>query len=291
MSGAGVLAIACGLDPSGLADLDGGVGDHDDGGAGADAFDLPEACSSLDASACLGALPAGWQPVSVGSSCPAGYQAVPFVTDPSVPDGGCTCGACTVSGTYSCDASVPISGGNGCGDNPFANATPGQCSNVNQTQHLKAHLVKATGSVSCSAPNDAGSGAVATPTTVCVPGCDVDFCAGASLCAMADGHRACPPGLPRSLYVGTGADPGCAPCGCDASAPENCAGTVTAYYGNDCTPGDEAGTWPVDTCQYIQAKYKSVHVDLTAPPATCTVASATVEGDASLIGEKTVCCQ
>jgi len=216
------LAGACALDESGLLD------------AGAD-VNVPEACATLDA-ACLGSLGSEWSPVTIGDGgCGTGFSSVTLATNPRLLDGGCACGACTTSGAFTCPPS-PISGGNQCNDSPLVNAPTGTCTQAN-AQHLKAHSVQATGSVACSAPNDAGAGATSDGLTVCIPGCNVDFCGGASRCVMADGNVTCPSGFQLAAHAGTGVDPHCAPCACEAGAPGYCGGTVTGFETDDCTDG------------------------------------------------------
>lgn len=277
----GALAFACGIAENGLLDVDGGGVD----------VQIPETCASLDAS-CLGALSSEWQPVSIASgTCGSAGVGVTLVTNPRVLAGGCACAACAPLGAFTCNSPVPISGGNGCGDDPFASATPGACTNVSSTQHLQAHAVQAAGSVTCAAANDAGAGATTDAVTVCAPSCTTDFCGGASRCAMAEGDVACPAGLTLFAHAGTAADPGCAPCACEAGAPGNCGGTVTAYYNDNCVPADDAGTFAIDSCNFINNKYTSVLVTLTPPDASCTPTTTSITGDASLIGTKTICCQ
>ncbi len=212
-------------------------------------------------------------------------------TNPHVLAGGCACGVCTQTNAFTCDAGVPISGGNNCGDDPFATATPGACTNVNATQHLKAHAIEATATAQCAAPNDAGTGASSDSILVCVPGCAVDFCGGSSRCAMAEGNVACPSGFSLFAHAGTGVDPGCAPCTCEAGAPGTCSGNVTAYFNDGCDAGDDAGVYPIESCNVIDNQYQSVFVALTPPDASCSLTSSTITGDASLIGTMTICCQ
>ena len=277
-------ASACAISESGLLPDDAGSLD----GGGNDVAILP--CTTLDA-ACLGALDPIWKPVATtDASCAAGWTSVHLQTNPHDIPGSCACGACSVVGSYACTTGVPISGGNNCGDSPFATATPGQCTNVTATQHLQAHGTNATGSVSCSAPGDAGTGAASDDLALCVPGCDSDFCGGGSRCIVAEGDVACPNGFLLFTHAGTGVDPGCGPCPCEAGAPGACSGTVTAFFNDNCQAQDDAGTFGIETCNYISQQYKSVWVDLTPPDASCTV-TGSPDGDASLLGEKTICCQ
>lgn len=279
--GLAVMAGACALSESGLLVDAGGIGD----------VNVPEACSTLDA-ACLGALSSAWTPVALGDGgCGADWTPVHLRANAHDVAGSCVCGECNVVGAYVCDAGVPISGGdNNCGDSPFATATPGQCTNVNPTQHLKAHQIAASGTVGCFAANDAGTGAASDDFVVCIPGCSADFCGGPQECVMAEGAVGCPSGYNLAARPGTGVDPGCGPCPCEAGPPGDCAGTVTAFFQDNCQAADDAGTYVVDSCTVITAQYKSVDVELTAADASCAVTAAPT-ADASLTGVKTLCCR
>ncbi len=261
---------------------------------GADVPTLPQGCTTLDA-ACLGNLTAGWRPVSVSdaSSCGQGFEAGTLVTNARTLAGGCACGACQPVGSFSCAGPVPISGGNGCNDPPIANATPGVCTQAS-AQHLEAHNVQATGSVTCFAGNDAGAGATTDTLTVCVPGCTADFCGGASRCVLSEGDLPCPSGFTLFAKAGTGADPGCAPCACEAGAPGQCSGTVTGFESASCGDSGLVHGYPVGTCNVFdnQTDYQSVLVTLGAPDASCfAIDAGSSGGDASLLEVKTICCQ
>jgi len=274
-----VAVAACALDQTGLLD------DGDDGGD-----DAIQPCTTLDA-ACLGALDPSWKPIALADGgCGLGFSPETWKTNPRDVPGSCVCGACEVVGSYACEAGVAVRGGNTCTDNPIAIATPGVCTNNTATQHIEAYAVQATGTVGCFAPNDAGTGAVTDDLDLCVPGCYADFCGG-SPCVYAEGDVACPSGFTFVAHAGTGADPGCAPCACEAGAPGTCGGTVTAYYNLGCDAGDEAGTFGIQSgCGFIGPQYQSVLVELVPPDAGCSVTGAS-SGDASLTGEKTICCQ
>jgi hypothetical protein len=210
-----------------------------------------------------------------------------------VTDGGCACGACQVTGSYTCTGGVAISGGNGCADPPIAHASPGACAPA-QAQHIQATPPAATGPVGCFAPNDAGSGATADPFTVCLPTCSADFCAASNRCIIADGNVACPKGFTLLSRAGTGADPGCPACACKADPPGPCGGTVTVFDNATCTDSGASATYPVNTChQYsTTAVYQSVLVNLVEPDASCSATrSISSAADASLTGIKTICCE
>jgi acyl-coenzyme A thioesterase PaaI-like protein len=280
----GVAAVAaCGLSESGLLDADGGAD-----------VNVPEACATVDA-ACLGALGPEWKPVSVGDAgCAPGFTAQALVTNPRLLDGGCACSACQVTGSFACNGPTRISGGNNCDDPAIAQALTGQCTQAH-AQHLQAYVSQATaGTIGCTAANDAGAGATGDDVTACIPtSCTADFCGGGSICAMAEGDVACPSGFTLFGHVGTSVDPGCAACACDASAPGNCSGNVTGFETTNCTDGGLVHTYAVGTCNVFDnnTDYSSVLVTLVPPDASCTTASAAVSGDASLAGEKTICCK
>ena len=291
---------ACGLPLGGLG-APGDVGAGDASVTGGDAStsgeaDVPEGASSCVAvdAACLGALPAGWQPVSVtDAGCAADFDAATLLLNPRVADGGCACGACQIVGSFRCEAGVPISGGDGCNDPTLVTPAPGACIAA-QAQHVEAHPPAASGTVGCFVPSDAGTGVTTDSLTVCVPGCAADFCGSSSRCVLSDGEVPCPAGFTLLAQAGTGADPGCAPCPCDAGPPGTCGGTVTVFGGASCGDAGSAATYPVGTCNQFSTSinYESLVVDLVPPTASCSSSSTTPgPADASLLGVHTICCQ
>jgi hypothetical protein len=274
---------ACSISESGLLEAADGGAD-----SGPDAI---EPCATIDAS-CLGVLDPQWKPVAVtDAGCPAMFTPVTLYENPVLLDGGCACGACQVQGSYSCTAPIPISGGDNCGDNPIAWAEAGVCTPTQATQHLEAYSQKATGSVGCSAPANAGAGATADLVVTCVPGCGADFCGGASVCVMADGVVDCPPGFSLQAHAGTSVDPGCGSCPCQPDPPGDCTGTVTAFQQPGCSDAGVVHVWDVGTCNYFSEQYQSVYVTQTPPDASCTVTGPPEAGIATLVGEKTICCR
>jgi hypothetical protein len=292
----GAWAVACGLPVAGLgAVVDGSVGADGAGGddGGSATGESGPGCATVDA-ACLGGIPSGWQPVTVGDGgCPSAFTAAVLATNPRTPDGGCACGACQVVGSFTCTGMTTITAGDGCGDSPplVAGASPETCTKpANTAQHVEAHLVAASGTVACSAANDAGAGATTDPLTVCYPSCTADFCASSPHCIAADGDVACPGGFALLAKAGTGADPGCAACACDAGPAGACGGTVTVYADDVC--GDAgSSTYPVGTCNTYGGAYASLFVHLEPPDAACTVTAPSASGHASLVGTRTICCQ
>lgn len=298
---AGAWIGACGLPQSGLsASLDDGGG-RDGTAAIVDGSRTPDGPGDGETGAspacapdagCLGALPTGWRPVGVSDAgCAAGFTAMPLLVNPRLADGGCACGACQTVGSFACSGGVAVSGGDNCADPTLVTVTPGTCAAAS-AQHVEAHPPQATGSVACTVANDAGTGALTDTLTVCVPGCSVDYCQTAQRCVEAEGDLACPSGFTLLARAGTGADPGCAPCACEAGPPGTCGGTVTVYDNGSCADSGGAATYAVGGCtQYsTSSNYQSVLVELVAPDASCSAQTA-VEGDASLTGVKTICCE
>lgn len=297
----GAWGAACGLPLSGEGPLDGeaGPGTGPDGSLGGEGGaeggggdDGPVACTTLDA-ACLGGIPAGWQPVTVGDGgCPAAFTAATLRTNPRVADGGCACGACQVVGQYQCTNSVAVSGGDGCNDPTLVTALPDTCTQA-QAQHVEAHPIGAGGTVGCFAANDAGTGAATDPLTVCYPACTADFCGGGGRrCIVSEGDVPCPGGFTLLAKAGTGADPGCAPCACDAGPAGPCRGSVTVFDTNDCADSGASATYAVGTCNQFSTSnnYNSLVVHLVPPDASCTASAGPGAADASLVGVRTICC-
>lgn len=297
----GAWLAACGLPQGGLgATIEAGAG----GGGGNDATASTEGssaggddegggqgCSSVDA-ACLGPLPSGWQPIGLtDGGCGPGFTGATLVTNPRIEDGGCACGACQVVGAFACNAAVSISGGDNCTDPTLVDASPGVCTQA-QAQHVEVHPVAATGTVACSAPNDAGFGAAFDELKVCVPGCAADYCSGASRCIAAEDQVPCPTGFTLFAYAGTSADPGCAPCACEAGAPGLCDGSVTVFLDDQCSADASPTVYSVGSCNTNSVDYNSLRVDLVPPTPTCSVpGGGSLGGDASLEQVRTICCQ
>ncbi|HEY3821685.1 MAG TPA: hypothetical protein VGL81_31175 [Polyangiaceae bacterium] len=295
---AGAWTAACGLPLGGLGtSLDAGGFDAsmsgDDAGA-SDETGVPPGCVALDA-ACLGVLATGWQPVTVtDAGCGAGFDAATLLVNPRVGDGGCACGACQIVGSFGCDGSVPVSSGDGCNDSPvLVTASPGVCTAA-QAQHVEANPPSATGTVGCFVPNDAGTGVTTDPLTVCLPGCSADYCGTSPRCVLSAGDVPCPFGFTLLAQAGTGADPGCPACPCEAGPPGTCGGTVTVFTADSCADSGSSTTYPVGTCNQLSTTqdFESLVVDLVPPDASCSSSSAAPgPADASLLGVSTICCQ
>ncbi|MGH7293736.1 MAG: hypothetical protein ACRELB_02330, partial [Polyangiaceae bacterium] len=128
--------------------------------------------------------------------------------------------------------------------------------------------------------------------TLCLPGCSTDYCASTSRCVAADDEVPCPQGFTLLAHAGTSADPGCAPCTCEAGAPGTCGGSVTVFGDNACTPDAATSTYGVSTCNQYPTDYRSLRVDLVPPTPSCSPSAGGPDpGDASLVQVRTICCQ
>jgi hypothetical protein len=301
--------VACGLPVAGLgATKDGAVGPGQDapstgdgtvtgddaetvdGGGGAPDTGSP-ACTDVDAS-CLGPLPTGWQAITItDGGCNPGFTLATLVTNPRIADGGCACGPCQAIGTYDCEAGVVITSGDTCTDSPpLANTTPGTCTQAS-AQHVQANMPHATGTITCFAASDAGSGASVDTLGVCVPDCTADYCSAPSRCVMAEGDVPCPTGFQPFARAGTSADPGCAPCACEAGAPGTCGGSVTVYTDDACN--NAGATYDAGSCHQFstQQDFSSLRVAAVPPAPSCVPSSGAADpGDASLEQVRTICC-
>jgi hypothetical protein len=288
----GLLAAACGIDFVGSLEEHAGGADSSTDGAFGDRS-LPSSCVTLDAS-CLGTLPDIWKPISVAApGCEVGFSSVSLVVNPRNAAGSCACGACRPQGSYTCTGTTAISGGNTCDDSPIAQAPPGTCTNAS-AQHLRGTPPKASGNVTCFAPNDAGTGPMADELAVCVPGCSANFCGSASRCVIAEGAQACPSGFKLQAQAGTGVDPQCPPCECEAGVPGKCEGTVLAFDNANCPDSGTIKTYAVGTCNtFPSGNYDSVLPMLVPPDASCFAVpqANALTPDAALVGAKTICCQ
>ena len=212
--------------------------------------------------------------------------------NPRLGNGGRGCGPCQVLGTFSCGA-ISISGGNSCADPTLVDAAPDVCTPAS-AQHMEGDPPAVLGTVTCFAPNDAGTGVTTDPVTVCTPGCAADYCAMAVRCVLADGDRTCPAGFTRSIKAGTGADPHCASCACQVAPPGPCTGTVTVFDNGTCSAGGISSTYTVGTCNQFSttSNYNSVLAQLVPPVGACAPAAVSPgTGDAGLTGLQTICCK
>lgn len=299
-------AVACGLPLGGLgAAGDAGAGDATTTGDDSSGTDetgteasVPPGCTTLDA-ACLGALPTGWQPVSVtDAGCGADFDAATLLVNPQLSESSCACGTCQLVGAFACNGAVTVTSGDGCNDTPayIASAVPETCIAAPNggAQHVEAHPPTAAGNVGCFVPNDAGTGVTTDTLTICVPGCSADYCGASPRCVLSEGDVPCPAGFSLLTQAGTGADPGCPACPCEAGAPGPCGGTITVYGAASCADSGGSATYPVGTCNQFSTSndFNSLIVALVPPDASCAVSGTPPgPGDASLVGVRTICCQ
>jgi hypothetical protein len=280
-------AAACGLGLVGT-ETTSGPDAAVDGGDGRDAS--KPICANLNAP-CLGKLDPIWQPIALGPACPASFEVIATVSaDAKTTPTSCSCGACQPTGAFSCP-NFGVKSGDSCNDNgTIASGTSNTCVNTSASQHLNGIVAAPTGTVSCAAPNDAGTNVGANTLTLCAPtSCSVDFCGGASKCVVADGEQTCPTGLTLRAKAG---DLACPPCNCASlKASGSCSGVITAFTDKGCPDGGQQKTYPLNQCNNYHDfanDFSSVRTFYTPPTPTC--GAPTSDGGASLTNVRTICC-
>ena len=287
---------------------------------------VPPACATLDAS-CLGAaIPSGWVPVGLVANaapgCPGSstdFDQRDWVTNPTLHAGACQCGACTMSGPWTCTGQVTVStGNNGCStSNDVFTAGPHCTTSITTggNSQIAGSLPSVGGNVTCNA-SVAGNGQVdTTPVRTCQPlQCTTDYCSlakqGFSLCILYNGPAGCPsgfyPGLvannttPGKLDVSQNAAANCSTCTCAVEdAGTTCSAVLRTFRSSNCDgDGGTGGTGFMasyaaqgsNSCIPVNSpSLASVFYLPTAPDAGCTNTS-TGSGTASLKAPVTVCC-
>lgn len=254
--------VACGLDESGTVG-DGSV-DVTVTEGGTDAIpdvpiDVPQACQTLDASACVNAaVPSGWTYAVIAPgdvSCPSSdYAKSTYLSNPA-PDAGCLCG-CTASGTLDCSGTVHAGTQANCGGNKSFDFDAGNDAACIVTNWGDQHIsigplptAKATNAqCDASAPPP---GWTATTQTACTPNCNADYCgAGGAFqrCIVSSNATSCPAPFTKQLSpLGTAQQITTACTGCTCAIKDvPCTATVIPYTQNDCT-GTINNNTPVST--------------------------------------------
>jgi len=275
-------------------------------------IDVPQACSTLDASACVdAALPSGWTYLVAAqgdASCPTGdYEdEVTYATAPVAAGNACTC-TCTPSGSYSCAGAVSAgSGGATCNVETyvFDAGDDASCPDPRfNSPYVSVGPTPAPTSVDAScATNDTGSHAFTTSTaTGCTPGCAADYCNvgdGFARCIVTTSQsptlQACPaPFTHGPIAVGAAGNVAvaCSGCQCAASPAGPCTAAVTPYSSDDCSgTAVTNGAIPADaSCATATGVVDSFLYVPTAPQATCVVTASGV-GAARFSQSLTLCC-
>jgi hypothetical protein len=302
----GALA-ACGLDESGLS-----TGDASSGGeGGVDValdvpIDVPQACSSLDASACYdGSLPSGWTFVAFAAgnqSCPGApsdYTLQTYFTNPQLEAGACACG-CTARGSYSCAGTINTGSQSGSCNGVTATFDAGDEAGCYPTAKSDPNLSVGplpapSGSAACDAGATGNQAWSASTVTACTPACAADYCGvgGAfSRCVESTTSTSCPAPFLARAQVGPGSAVSvtCDPCSCQVDTPGPCTATVKPYKSSDCTTGP-LNDVPADaSCTNLGGgnNAQSFLYTPTPPQPSCTPSPGS--GSAGFAQAITVCC-
>jgi hypothetical protein len=303
--------VACGLDESGQADgaADVTVGDGSADGPSDVVIDIPQACKTLDASACVDAdVPDGWTLAVISpyvGACPSStdYDPSVFLTNP-VPVAGCQC-TCLASGAVDCSGTLEAGSGNPtCNEGAhwftFDAGNDAAClaTNWNDPHYEVPVPPTSLANVKCtaSAPNPPWDASLAT---TCTPKCTADFCNVGSTykrCIIAANQATCPAPFTQKqspLGIDSGVGTSCSGCTCGVDASAQCAAVIQPFNGTSCdTPTSDAavtdGACNTSTVTGGGGKVFSVMYTPVVPTATCSASGGTA--DASFLSSITVCC-
>ena len=303
--------VACGIDEQGEAH-DGGGFDATSTDAPIDApidvvIDVPQACKTLDASACVDAdVPDGWTLAVLSpivGTCPVDtdYTATVFLQNPQ-PQGGCTC-ACTTSGSVDCSGKLEAGSGGGCVDNNkwfiIDAGNDAACFNTNfGDQHYAVPVPPtSTANVHCDASAATLPGWKADSVTSCTPNCSADFCNVGSTykrCILGKGPS-CPAPftvMQSPLGVDSGVQTSCNGCGCTVSSG-SCGAIIQPFASSDCNNPPVDASVTDGGCNSTNTggspgQANSIMYTPLVPDASCTPNGGTP--DAAFVTSVTVCC-
>jgi len=304
--------VACGLDEHGEA-TDGGVDATSNDSPNSDALpdvpiDVPQACKTLDASACVdAAVPDGWTlaVITAGDQlCPTtvDYDKTTFLTN-LAPQSLCNCG-CAVSGAVDCSGTLEAGSGN-----PTCNegahwflvdaGNDAACFNTawNDPHYAVPAPPTSTANVKCDASAPA-PGWTASTETSCTPKCTADFCGVGSTyqrCILSGQNLPCPAPFTKSqpvFGIEAGVVTSCSGCACSVDAGR-CSAIIQPFNNPNCdTANDDAsttnGTCLTSTTTGGGGKVNSFSYLPVVPQATCTAGGGTPS--AQFASSVTVCC-
>ena len=245
--------IACGINEQGEAQ-DGGVDASKDSPITLDVvldvqIDVPQACKTLDATACIGdaVAPDGWTyaVITAGDQlCPTSidYDKTNFLTGVAG-QGPCLC-SCTASGTIDCSARLEAGSGGSCNDNArwfvFDAGNDAACINTNwgdphyEVPQPPTTLVNAQCDASAPPPSW-----TASTETSCTPKCSADFCnVGSSYkrCIVTSQQNVTCPApftvVGPTLGIDAGVVTACTGCGCAVNS--KCSAVIQPFNSNSC---------------------------------------------------------
>lgn len=269
----------------------------------------PQACS-IDAGACVAALPPGWELVAFDPSnenaCPSNYGSASIVWNVITSPGVCDCG-CTVTKPPACDVGSLqryVSSDTSCGTTGVSLAVNGPgCTAYPSTtllSHSKSSPLPPTGGT-CTGDVIKDTSAFAKNNAVlCTvpPACQEQFCGGDvpggfQPCIQASGSQACPAGWTNPVPVGDDFTFDCSACTCDVNGPSTCTNaSVDIFSDSQCKT--KLVTMPVDgNCDFDSAQGQSpaafqYHATLTQ---NCNATGPKTPSNVQLVNERTICCK
>ena len=313
---AATVVVECGIDEGGLEPPDGAV-DGTTGDVVVDSptdvpLDVPQGCTTLDASACVDSgLPDGWSYVGVANmqaTCPTtGYTQQEYVDNLKLEAGACACGPCTTSGYYSCTPQLTVSTGGGppCSSSAtFDAGNDASCfdiSSLSPDDHVQVILSTTFPTpvgVGCDASVVGGQGYTADTVTACTPtSCTADYCGLPSpfrRCILSTTEKTCPaPFTGGAGVVGptSAVHVACEACSCRfASSFGLCTGSTEAYSDTKCSSGSDLGA-ATSACNKPSAgtNVGSIHYMPNVPIPGCALTDGGT-GTVDFTSSITVCC-
>lgn len=304
--------VACGLDEHGEA-TDGGSADatSNDSPIVNDApidvpIDVPQACKTLDATACVdAAVPDGWTfaVITQGDQlCPTtiDYDKSTYLTN-LAPQSLCAC-TCAVSGTVDCSGLVEAGTQPGCNGSKslvFDAGNDAACINVNwgDPHYAVATPPTSTAKVSCDASAPA-PGWTASTETSCTPKCTADYCNVGSTykrCIVSNQNLLCPAPFTVAqpvFGIEAGVTTSCTGCGCTVTSAK-CGATIQPFNSNSCDNAVDDASAANGTCNTTpgsggSAQVNSIMYTPIVPAAGCSAAGGTPS--AQFGSTITVCC-
>ena len=305
--------VACGIDESGTANDGGSDATSSDAPLTKDApivdvvIDVPQACKTLDASACVDADPPdGWTfaVLTPGDQlCPTtvDYDKTNFITN-LAPQGPCLC-SCVASGTIDCSGRLEAGSGPTCSDNArwviLDAGNDAACFNTNWGD--PHYGVPAPPTSIANAQCDASApapGWTSSVETTCTPKCTADYCNVGSTykrCIISQQSQLCPAPFTQAqplLGVEAGVLASCTGCACAINS--KCSATIQPYNSSDCTNAIVDASVADGACDPTNVggspgQVNSIMYTPNVPAATCAV-TAGGTASATFATSVTVCC-
>jgi len=273
----------------------------------------PLACST-DASACSGAVPAGWTLTAFApnrtTACPGNFTATDVVAAPTLQAGACTC-SCNIATQPSCALGAVTgtwSGDANCGNawKTWTFTAVGQCMDYgmganfalgSHNSYTKLGLTPGT----CNSPAAVADGSKvgSTPMRTCVPSvaCAEDVCngavpAGMRACIATAGDVACPAGpfSDKAAVIGATTTLSCAGCS-TCNVTQSACGAATVKFWADANCTQAKGSVAADGNCNATGSVSTTHFTYENPVQNVQCNAGTSAPTADLGTKRTVCCR